>query len=410
MSQPINLLHLADLHIGIENYGRLDSKSGLNSRVVDFLRRLSQAIDIALEREVDVCIFAGDAYKNQRPNPTFQREFARRLKRLADQGVPVILLVGNHDLATADLAASSIDIFGVLDVPGVIVADREQVHQLTCRRGQPLQVATVPYPHRNRLLAHEFYQNMTLDDLDLALGRIMHDNLTDLAAEVQERPDIPAVLTAHLTVSEAKQGSEQSVMIGRDIVVLKSLLANPAWDYVALGHIHKHQELNQGQHPPIVYPGSLERIDFGEEGEHKGFVMVELERGRAKWEFIPVKARPFVTIRLDVTASDDPVNQILDELDGYKLDGAVVRLIIKATEAQEPLLEDKPIRQALNQASYIASIVRDINRAQRHRLGGVSAEELTPEQVLALYFDSKGTPEARKEELLRYARAIFREE
>ncbi len=410
MAQPINLLHLADIHIGIENYGRLDSKSGLNSRVVDFLRRMSQTIDIALEREVDICIFAGDAYKNQRPNPTFQREFARRIKRLADNDVPVILLVGNHDMATADRAASSLDIFGVLDVPGVIVAAREQVHQITCRRGQMLQVATVPYPQRGRLLAHEQFRNMTLEDLDMAIGNIMHENLTDLAAEVQEQPDVPTVLTAHLTVSEAKQGSEQSVMIGRDVVVLKSLLADPAWDYVALGHIHKHQELNNGQHPPIVYPGSLERIDFGEEGERKGFVMAQIERGKTTWEFVPVQARPFITIRIDVTASEDPMTQILDELEAHTIDEAVVRLIIKATETQEILLDDKPIRQALRQAGYIASIVRDIDRAQRHRLGNVSAEELTPRQVLELYLDSKNTPEARKAELLRHAEAIFRGE
>lgn len=410
MTQPINLLHLADIHIGIENYGRLDSKSGLNSRVVDFLRRLSQAIDIALEREVDVCIFAGDAYKNQRPNPTFQREFARRIKRLAGEGVPVILLVGNHDMATADRAASSLDIFGVLDVPGVIVADREEVHQITCRRGQPLQIATAPYPQRTRLLAREQYRNMTLDDLDMALGRILHDNLVDLAAEVKESPDIPAVLTAHLTVSEAQQGSEQSVMIGRDVVVLKSLLADSAWDYVALGHIHKHQELNEGQHPPIVYAGSLERIDFSEERERKGFVMVQLERGRADWEFIPGDARRFVTIRIDVRQSDDPMTQILDELAEHRVEGSVVRLIIKATEAQEILLDDKLIRQALRGAAYIASIVRDIERAHRHRLGGISAEELTPREVLELYLDSKNTPAERKAELLRYAEVIFKGE
>ncbi len=410
MSQPINVLHLADIHIGMENYGRLDSKSGLNSRVVDFLRRMSQALDIALEHEVDVCIFAGDAYKNQRPNPTFQREFARRIKRLADNGVPVILLVGNHDMAAADRAASSLDIFGVLDVPGVIVAAREEVHQITCRRGQPLQVATVPYPQRSRLLAHEEFRNMTLVDLDMAIGNIMHENLTDLAAEVQEQPDIPAILTAHLSVSEAKHGSEQSVMIGRDIVVLKSLLADPAWDYVALGHIHKHQELNKGQQPPIVYPGSLERIDFGEEGERKGFVMVEVSKGQTTWEFIPVDARPFITIRIDVTTSDDPMTQILDELDGHNVAGAVVRLIIKATEAQEILLDDKSIRQGLHEASYIAGIVRDVERSHRHRLGNVSAEELTPRQVLELYLDSKETPDNRKAELLRHAEAIFREE
>lgn len=410
MTQPINLLHLADIHIGMENYGRLDPKSGLNSRVVDFLRRFSEAIDEALKREVDVCIFAGDAYKNQRPNPTFQREFARRVKRLAGEGVPVILLVGNHDMATADRAASSLDIFGVLDVPGVIVADREELHQLTCRRGQPLQVATMPYPQRSRLLAREQYQNMTLADLDLELSRILGENLADLAAEAQEQPEIPAVLTAHLSVGEARQGSEQSVMIGRDVVVLKSVLADTAWDYVALGHIHKHQELNGGQQPPIIYPGSLERIDFSEEGERKGFVMAQLERGRTTWEFVPVKSRPFITLRLDVTQSAEPMTAILDELEQHPVDEAVVRVIIKATEAQEMLLDEKPMRQALRRASYVASIVRDIDRPQRHRLGGISAEELTPKEALERYLDSKGTLPERKEELLRHAEAIFREE
>jgi exonuclease SbcD len=410
MTPPINLLHLADIHIGIENYGRLDSKSGLNSRVVDFLRRMSQAIDIALERQVDVCIFAGDAYKNQRPNPTFQREFARRLKRLADNEVPVILLVGNHDMAIADRAASSLDIFGVLDVPGVIVAGREEVHQLTCRRGQHLQVATVPYPQRGRLLAHGDFKNMTIEDLDMEVGRMVYEFITDyLAPEVQKQPDIPAVLTAHFSVSQAKQGSEQSVMIGRDIVVQRSLLDDPTWDYVALGHIHKHQELNNGQHPPIVYPGSLERIDFGEEGERKGFVMAKIERGKTEWEFIPVDARRFVTLRIDVTTSEDPMTQILDELEGQNVAGAVVRLIIKAGEAQEILLDDKPIRQALRPAGYIASIVRNIDRTQRQRLGGISAEELTPKEVLELYLASKDTPEERKTELLRHAEVIFRE-
>ncbi len=409
MTEPINLFHIADIHIGMENYGRLDSKSGLNSRVLDFLRRMSEAIDIALERETDVCIFAGDAYKNQRPNPTFQREFARRIKRLAGEGVPVVLLIGNHDMATADRAASSLDIFGVLDVPGVIVADREEVHRITCKRGQPLQIATVPYPQRSRLLAREQYQNMTLEELDMEIGRIMGQNLADLAAEVKEQPDIPAILTAHLSVSEAKQGSEQSVMIGRDVVVLKSALANPAWDYVALGHIHKHQELNNGQQPPIVYPGSLERIDFGEEKERKGFVLAQVQRGQATWEFIPVKARRFVTIRIDVTTSEEPMTAILDELAEHQVDGAIVRVIIRATEPQEILIDDKPIRQALRGAAYIASIVRDIDRSRHRRLAGVSTEELTPKEALELYLDSKETPAERKEELLRYAEAIFRE-
>ena len=132
--------------------------------------------------------------------------------------------------------------------------------------------------------------------------------------------------------------------------------------------------------------------------------------GRANWEFIPVDARRFVTLRLDVTQADDPMTDILDELEQHRVQEAVVRVIIKATEAQEMLLDDKPIRQALREASYIASIVRDIDRVQYRRLGSVAAEELTPQEALELYLDSKDTPEERRAELLRYAEGIFREE
>jgi DNA repair protein SbcD/Mre11 len=408
----INLLHLADIHIGIENYGRVDSKSGLNSRVVDFLRRMSEAIDYALDHEVDVVVFAGDAYKNQRPNPTYQREFARRIKRLADAGVPVVLLVGNHDMPAAHQAASSIDIFGILDVPQVIVADREKVHQIECRRGQRLQVATVPYPQRSRLMAHDQFKNMTIDDLDRALLELVSDNIRALAVEAAEQPDVPAVLTGHFSISEAQQGSEQSVMIGRDVAVLRSVVADPTWLYVAMGHVHKHQELNDGAQPPIVYSGSLERIDFSEEKEAKGFVWVELvpEQRLVAWKFVRANSRRFVTIRIDVTESDEPMTDVLDAIALHDVSGAVVRVVITAQEAQVNLIEDRPIRQALSEASYIASITHDVTRLYRKRLGEHNIETLTPAQALELYLDAKETAPERKELLLKYAEDIFRDE
>ena len=81
--KQIRILHLADVHIGMENYGRIDPATGLNGRVMDFLRRLTDVVDYALEHEIDLVLFAGDAYKNRDPNSTHRREFARRIKRLA---------------------------------------------------------------------------------------------------------------------------------------------------------------------------------------------------------------------------------------------------------------------------------------------------------------------------------------
>ena len=126
----VSVLHLADVHIGMENYGRLDPATGLNGRVMDFLRRLAGVVDYALENEVDLVLFAGDAYKSRDPNSTYRREFARRIKRLADAGIPVVLLVGNHDLPAVKRRASSIEIFRTLEVPNVLVAGRESLHTL----------------------------------------------------------------------------------------------------------------------------------------------------------------------------------------------------------------------------------------------------------------------------------------
>ena len=404
----IRIMHLADLHIGMENYGRLDPATGLNGRVMDFLRRLSEAVDYALGNEVDLVLFAGDAYKTRDPNSTYRREFARRIKRLADAGIPVVLLVGNHDLPAQDKRASSIEIFRTLDVPNVLVASHTRLHQIITRQGAPIQVATVPYPVRQRLLSRDEHKDKTIAELDILVQQLVAENIQALAEQAD--PSIPAVLTGHFSVSDAKFGSERTVMLGRDVVVLKSVLAVPAWDYVALGHIHRHQELNRGQQPPIVYSGSLERIDFGEEKEPKGFVIADVRRGHAEWEFHRVEARRFVTIRKDVRDEADPLAAILETITQHDIADAIVRVIIQTQPEQEGVLRDGDIRRELGEAYFVASISKEMERAYRQRLGGESPEELTPAELLAHYLKSKDTPRERVELLMQHAEEIFQAE
>jgi exonuclease SbcD len=402
----IRLLHFADIHIGMENYGQLDPATGINARVLDFLHRFDELIDYGLAREVDLVIFAGDAYKRRSPNPTHQRAFAIRVKRLVDAGVPIVLLVGNHDLPTMAQKASTVDIFNALDVPNVTVGRDYEVHRILTRRG-PVQVATVPYPIRQRLLVDDDYRGLSIEELDRELQRIVTGIIGELKGDLL--PDIPAVLTAHLSVANASYGSERSVMIGRDAVVLKSALDDPAWDYVALGHVHKHQSLNGDSHPPIVYAGSLERIDFGEEGDPKGFCWVELAQGETSWEFVEVDARPFVTVHADVRESDEPLAALTQEIERHDLKGAVVRLILRLRADQEPMLRDYELRALLSDAYTIGSINREVERKARVRLGDQAPEEMTDRELLAKYLEVKETPPERIELLLGHADTIFEE-
>jgi exonuclease SbcD len=388
----------------MENYGHIDSSTGINSRVIDFLRRFDEVIDYGLEHAVDLVIFAGDAFKTRDPSPTLQREFARRLKRFVDANVPVVMLVGNHDLPAMEKKASSIDIYRTLGVPYVIVGWAEDVHVIDTARGQ-VQVATAPYPMRNRLLTQSENRDKSIEELDKTLQDIVGDNIRALAEQLD--PTLPSILTGHFTVSGATYGSERSVMIGRDVAVLKSVLSDGPWDYVALGHIHKHQNLNEGRYPAMVYSGSLERIDFGEEKEAKGFCWVELEKGNTTWRFIEVDARPFVTINLDVREEDDPTMAAQAALAQYYLADAVVRVNVRMRPEQDASLREKDLRAALRSADYIAAINRQADREVRERLGGLSPEGMTPKQLLQKYLFAKNVDDDRIDLLLKHAEGIF---
>ena len=413
---PIRVLHFADLHVGMENYGRLDSQTGISSRIRDFLDRLDEVIQYAFDHEADLVIFAGDAFKTRDPDPTQQREFARRIKRLADK-IPVFMLVGNHDIPGMAARATSVDIFSTLEVPNIVVGRTPGSQVLHTKRG-PVFLAWMPFPVRNRLVTQEDLKGASVEELDRAVERTVSGLLADFAKEAAEH-NMPRVLVGHFSVSGATSGSERSVMLGRDIVIQKSALADPAWDFVALGHIHKHQNLTAGEQgsggagesriPPVVYSGSLERIDFGEEVEDKGFCWLSLERGGTKWDFVKVHARPFRTIKVDAREEDDPTAVVVAKIQERDVEGAIVRVLIRLREGQETALRRRAIENALAPASSVAAISAEVERETR--VAGVSAapESLTPLQWTERYFAAKNKSLEQVKRLLEAAEGLFEE-
>lgn len=407
MTSPLRILHFADLHVGMENYGRLDPATGTSTRTRDFLDRLDEVVDYAMAHKADLAIFAGDAFKTRDPEPTQQREFARRIKRLATQ-IPTLLLVGNHDLPGTLSKATSLDIYHVLDIPNVIVGYKPDSRLIQTASG-PVFLAWMPYPSRNRLLTDEEHKGKSLPELELALREAVTVYIRDLAAQADAQT-APRVLVGHFTVAGATFGSERTVMLGNDVAVTKSALADPVWDYVALGHIHKQQNLTAGETgvPPVVYAGSLERIDFGEEREPKGFFWVELARGEAKPVFVPVAARPFLTIEVNARTEQDPTAAVLAAVVLHKteLQDAVVRIIVLLSGEQVGLLDERTIQKAAESAAHL-SIQQEIRQETRARLGITGSESLTPVELLARYLSAKQVPEDRIAELLAEAGKIM---
>src|SRR3954454_13701294 len=246
----LRILHLADIHLGMENYGRVDPATGLSSRLGDFLHSLDSALDYALEHEFDLVLLAGDVYKNRDPSPTIQREFARRIRRLSDAQILTFLLVGNHDLPNAWARAHTVEIFDTLAVPNVWVGDEAKIYTVPTAHG-PVQIAALPWVTPNKLLTKDEFRSLPHREINGALVDRIEAIIDHMAEQLD--PALPAIFTAHAAIDIAKTSSEHAMMLGNDVVLPLSMVTRPEFDYVALGHVHKYQVLFG--HPPVVYPG-----------------------------------------------------------------------------------------------------------------------------------------------------------
>lgn len=404
--KAIQFLHFADTHIGVENYGRLDTTTGLHTRLQDFVTCLEFAVDTALEREVDAVLFAGDAYKQSSPNPTHEGKFAEQMRRLRDHKIPIVMITGNHDIPASFGKATALNIFRTLGGEEFfMVAERPELIRVPTRKG-PLQVACFPWPTRHILLTKDEYKNLSDEQITQTIEEKTQNRIEKFARDLD--PQMPAVLLAHLAVADAVySGSERSTIIGADPVILQGVLKNPAFDYVALGHIHKHQDLNPQGHPHVVYPGSLERVDFGESKEAKGFCLVSLQKGEAQYEFIPTPVRKFLKIDVDVRGQDQPTDVILKKVTTADIADAVVRLTYTVDEEQRGQVDERKIYKALQEAFLVAGVsqlTEDIRRQRPRIAGGLSILD-----TLEQYIEYTPDLQPLKEDLRGYAERLLRE-
>lgn len=382
----IKLLHLSDIHLGSGfAHGRLNPETGLNTRLEDFVAALSRCMDRALAEPVDLVLFGGDAFPDATPPPLVQQALAQQFCRLSAAGIPAVLLVGNHDQHAQGLGGASLSIYRTLGVPDVVVGDRLETHRLDTRSG-PVQIVTLPWLTRSTLLTRPDTEGLSMAQVnELLLDRLR----VALEGEIRRLdPDIPTILLAHAMVDTASYGAERFLSAGRGFTVPMALLARPSFDYVALGHVHRHQVLCE--QPLMIYPGSIERVDFSEETEDKGYVLVEVSRGQAQAEFCPLPVRPFKTIEIDLTEVEDPQEALLGAIARTDITDAVVRCLYTLRPDQVDSLDTSALEAALAAAhtyTLQAALKSPASRARLPELGTDSS--LDPLVALEAYLANR---------------------
>ncbi|MEM6424644.1 MAG: exonuclease subunit SbcD [Cyanobacteria bacterium P01_D01_bin.128] len=406
----IKLLHLSDIHMGSGfNHGRLNPETGLNTRLEDFVSTLGRCLDRAIAEPVDLVLFSGDAFPDATPPPLVQQAFARQFRRLVDADIPTVLLVGNHDQHSQGQGGASLCIYRTLGVPGFVVGDRLETHLIQTRSGG-VQVITLPWLTHSTLLTRPETEGLSLADVNYLLVDRLR---VALEGEIRRlNSDLPTVLLGHVMTDTARYGAERFLAVGKGFTVPMTVLARPCFDYVALGHVHKHQILSES--PLTLYPGSIERVDFSEEAEEKGYVLIDLEKGRAQAEFCPLPVRRFQTIRCDVSKGNgsqcdasgvesppkSPQEELLQAIAGADITDAVVRLLYKLRPDQIDQIDNVALGEALAAAHTYTIYPELVSQLARPRLPELGSDStLEPLAALQTYL-------ANREDLAEIAGAM----
>lgn len=419
--RTLRLLHFADLHLGVQSGGRIDPVTGLNQRIIDVCDRFDEICAVAEAENVHAVLFAGDAFNNQHPNPTLQSLFAARVRRLARSGAAVFLLIGNHDLPKMASLAHPFSIYEALEVQGVVVGERAQIYELPLRDGTRLQVGALPHFSRQQVLARHG------EDVDIA------EQVARTVRALGDGVDAsrPAVFVGHCHVNQADVGDAQSLFGVSDVELpLSSLTSAQPFSYFALGHVHRSQVL--AHDPFVAYPGSLERVDYGEgeridiaadgatrvrEAEAKGFFRFDLTEADG-WSlagppgFRTVNARRFVTVRVGKLDTADPCADLARRVDvvraqGIDLGDAYVRITGSVASTERARVTNTFARSLLPTAYdvrlVLETVERDLVRDPRF------ANAMSEVEALDRYLESREDWADDRDELRRLGRELIAE-
>ena len=302
----MRIIHTADWH--------LCNKLGdnfRNDRTEDQFQRVKVVAELCLENAVDVLVIAGDIFCDRASNEQID-EALKHIYKCFDvffrRGGTILSITGNHDRDVKlnmvrigmNLAMPQISFAEALPAGRMYIVNNPCVLKLKNRSGVAVQFVLLPYPNTyryaldtqagtSRELVNSQVRQSVLDQVKLLAGKI------DTALQT--------VLVAHLNVSGSETNALYRLSEADDHMFAFSDLQTH-WAYVALGHIHKPQKLGGAEH--VRYPGSLDRLDFGETHDDHGVLLCDIVPGQPVVpKHLPIAATPFWTITLD-----DPDTQL----------------------------------------------------------------------------------------------------
>ena len=261
----MRFLHLADLHIG----KRVNGFSMIEDQKFVF----EQVYNVIENEKIDGIIMAGDIYDKPVPSAEAVKLFDEMLTRLVSINLPIFVISGNHDSAERIGFGSDILSAAKVYMSRVYNGNLQQI-ELEDDYGK-INVYLLPFI--KPATVKNIYKEAEIKDYDDALEYVLSQEKID---ETKRN-----VIVSHQFVTGAMRSESEEVSVGGlDNVSVENY---EAFDYVALGHIHRAQQMGRES---ARYAGTLLKYSFSEEKHNKSMTIVDLkEKGNIEIKEIPVK-------------------------------------------------------------------------------------------------------------------------
>jgi DNA repair exonuclease SbcCD nuclease subunit len=237
----MKLVHIADTHLGLAQFSRLDPDSGMNLREKQIYDNFLAAIDVIIREKPDVLVHAGDLFDTVKPKTRAYTTVLDALTRLRDAGIPLVIVTGNHSMVKTRYTTSPL---AVLDYHPA------EIHATYSFKYERVEIGDTVFHLIPNMLRAEDYRT-AYDTIELAQGRNNVLVTHGLATAIRDK--------RLATVAEHE---------------LDSTILSDNFDYIALGHYHNQSQITTN----AWYSGSTEYLTYGEIRDEKGGLVVDPAR------------------------------------------------------------------------------------------------------------------------------------
>ncbi len=287
----MRIAHVSDSHLGFSAFGKVDEATGLNLREVDFYHAFETCISKMIEAKVDAVVHSGDLFDSVRPSNRAISFALDQFARLSKEEIPVVVIAGNHSTPKLRETGSVFKILEHLDdIHPVYKGDYEAIEL------GDLMVHGVPHSD----------------------GDTLRNEISKIRPSDRHR-NIGLLHVGVTSIQDFRMGefNEQVIPIS---------LLNEELDYIALGHYHCHVNVTRN----AAYSGSTERLSFSEAKDEKGFTIIDLDRKKREFVFLPTRAmldlEPIDARRM---SGEELRSAISTSIEGLELEGKIVRLVVR---------------------------------------------------------------------------------